>query len=201
MALSNAQVECQPLKYGGAKFIGTDARPEAFPSLCKDIHFDGLVPTDELAGQPVSIPIQDDDFLDTATFLSTKPMAPLEMGTQGDRPPIVPQSVSAAAINKNVFGAGYATQFRVDRPPQGIQILREKIDVPVDPMEVEHRSGVGFWGALNQGWDVEFNHDQINDPRYKPPTFPQPQGAFSQPAVATLPGGLGAFGQGPGNRY
>jgi len=169
--------DCHPVKDSGARVLGHGAgRPEVYSSLCQD-------PTFASAQAPAGnellvLPRQTTDTRESFKY-DIQVNTPNSAVASG-RSSFVPseQAVREAATNSRVFGAGTWTPYRSEKPPQGIQMLRPEIPVPVS-MDASFM-GQPTHGAFNTWQPGEMLQE---DPRYQAPKF------HSQPALrnSTVP--------------
>lgn len=153
-----------------AQYVGVTPMPEILPGADSDPKFLQAARRKPVSNRVMQVPRDLRDFKDPPNFLATRRLPALE--GPGDRPPVLARDVHEANMQQREFGVGYFTQFRSERPPTGIQLLRPFHKVPVDPRDMEMGMGGGAstWGEYNRGYRHLTRHD-LKDPRYKKPVF------------------------------
>lgn len=145
-----------PVSSTGDRFIGTDARPELLTNLVVDDEYrNAMTATLDRAGpgSVLSIPVRSEDLKDSMVQgLNTRQAAPLNFSES--RNVFTAPDVSKAAIDHRVFGMGYVENFRSEKPPQGLNYLREHIKVPVDTGIPFNTPIVGPWNPFNVNANV-----------------------------------------------
>ena len=145
-----------PVSNTGDRFIGTDSRPELLTNLVVDDEYRrAMNATLEKAatGSVVSIPVRSEDLKDAMVpGINTRQAAPLNFSES--RNVFTAPDVSKAAIEHRTFGMGYVETFRSEKPPQGLNYLREHIPVPVDRSIPFGTPIVGPWNPFNMNSDV-----------------------------------------------
>lgn len=154
----------------GDRFLGADSRPELLTNLIVDEQYAKAMSA-ALTGLPtgsvVSVPIKAEDLQDSVIGINTRQVAP--MGFAESRAPYTAPDVAQAAIDHRVFGMGYLETFKSDKPQQGINYLREQVQVPIDTSVPFNTPAVGPWNPVNMNMGI-----LGEDPRYQAPKFAPP---------------------------
>jgi len=181
--------DCAPV-HGGSGFnvLGHDARPQTYTTLCADPEFgSGQAPA---GNELLVLPRQEASEESRADYKYDLTVNAPEDAVEATRTSFVPsdETVKRAQMNARVFGAGAYTPYRAEKPPQGIQTLRESINVPID-------SSIDWAKPTHAGWN-DFRPASAllaDDPRFRMPEFIEtatPLGAANHPnndPVAPMP--------------
>ena len=156
------------------RFTSVDARPEVFVNVCPDPTVLAASRASVVAdpssaaatSPPMSIPL-DGMALTVRNEFSDRQPDTIESQMKYVAENLLPKDYFQAALEHNRMGQGYVTTYMLDKPFQGIQLLREEIPVPA--MDGDMFFGAPYVGPYNTASQYFSNADQISDPRYKAP--------------------------------
>lgn len=156
----------------GDRYLGMDSRPEVISNLVVDQEFQKAMSASLMnasatgAGSVVSVPIKTEDLRSSMMGVDTRQVAPMQFAES--RAPVQVPDVQQAAVDHRHFGMGYIDTFRSDKPPSGLNFLREPLSVPVDPSIPFNQPTNGPYNTFNP------NGSTLLDPRYAQPNFSVP---------------------------
>lgn len=179
------------------RYMKADARPEVFVNVFPDPAVMAARRSDTHTGTepPLSVPLDGTALAVQSEFTDRQPDS-IEAQMKYVADNLLPKDYFQAALEHNRMGQGYVSTYHVDKPFQGIQLLREEIRVPASSDVGTMLFGVPFVGPYNNVASYFPNVDQISDPRYTEPIsfastearLPIAQPTPGEPPVAGAPG-------------
>lgn len=170
------------------KYVGVDGRAEYFVNVCPDptvMNSTRSAPIQNNSGLPISVSSADDarGSVKVVNEFSDRKPDDIDAQMQYIAANLLPRDYFAASLEHNRIGQGYVSTYKSDKPPQGIQIIREEIRVPGLESATLNTSSVPLFNSAYVGpYNMVHtdglipNTDMIADPRYSAPTVMPSQG-------------------------
>lgn len=168
-------------------YLNAPMQPDVLVSLCQDPALsDAALMTSSLGGATGYTAPND-----AALGINARTMQPLYAAASVDdqmqlASQLLPKDLLEASINHSTFGQGYVTVYKKERPPQGIQLIREQIRLPVANPQACADINAPCFGMPDFGpyGNDAFNNGIGMDPRYQAPVYDSAAGTYKYPAVA-----------------
>lgn len=182
-------------------YLNAPMQPDFLVSLCQDPAIsDAALMTSSLGGATgYTAPPS------TAYGVNARTMQPLYAAASVDdqmqmASQLLPKDLLEASISNTTFGQGLVTVYKKERPPQGIQLIREQIRLPVSNPQACADINAPCFGMPDFGpyGNYSFDNSLGTDPRYQAPVYDSAAGTYKYPAVPAAAAPLaGASGGAP----
>ncbi|KAK9827104.1 hypothetical protein WJX74_006567 [Apatococcus lobatus] len=194
-------VDCSSYMNNYDMFLGQTAQPEVLVNVRQDptVANQALMMS-SMAGTAGPASYNMVGHADSAGGYSTRDMAPLYVPDPIDAQiqtaaSLLPDDLLKTAISSVTFGQGTFSTFKSDKPPQGYDMLRPVIPIPI----AGDFTNAGFIPSIGPFNNTTFNtFNNGYDPRYSAPVYDTASGTYKYPVVPvnTHPAG-GASGGAP----
>ncbi len=180
-------VDCSSYMNNYDMFLGQTAQPDVLVNVRQDPSFaNQAIMMSSMAGTAAPASYNMTGQPDTAGGYSTRDMAPLYVPDPIDAQiqtaaALLPDDLLKTAIASSTFGQGYFSTFRSDKPPQGYDMLRPVIPVPISG-DFGNAGYIPSVGPFNNTSFNSFNNGY--DPRYSAPSYDTASGTYKYPTVA-----------------
>ena len=194
-------VDCSSYVNNYDMFLGQTAQPDVLVNVRQDPSFvNQAVMTSSMAGTAAPAAYQMMGQNDTSGGYSTRDMAPLYTPDPIDAQiqtaaSLLPTQLLDTAIASTTFGQGTFSTFKADKPPQGYDMLRDVIPIPMSG-DFGNVGNIPVVGPFNNTSFTVYNNGY--DPRYSAPRYDAAAGTYKYPTVPfNAPPSGGATGGAP----
>lgn len=179
-------VDCSSYINNYDMFLGQTAQPDVLVNVRQDPALaNQAIMMSSMAGTSAPASYQMMGTEDTSGGYSTRNMAPLYVPDPIDAQiqtasALLPDDLLKTAVAYSTFGQGYFSTFKSDKPPQGYDMLRPTIPVPLDG-DFKNAGFIPSVGPFNNTTFNQFNNGY--DPRYSAPTYDTASGTYKYPTI------------------
>lgn len=196
-----AGVDCSSYTNNYDMFLGQTAQPDVLVNVRQDPAFvNQAVMTSSMAGSTAPAAYNMVGGSGISGGFSTRDMAPLYVPDPIDAQiqtaaSLLPQHLLDTAIASTTFGQGSFSTFKADKPPQGYDMLRDVIPIPMSG-DFGNTGNIPIVGPFNNTSFTVYNNGY--DPRYSAPQYDSAAGTYKYPVVPfNTPSAGGATGGAP----
>lgn len=181
-----AGVDCSSYMNNYDMFLGQTAQPDVLVNVRQDpAYANQALMMSSMAGTAAPASYQQMGQADSAGGFSTRDVAPLYVPDPIDAQiqtaaALLPDDLLKTAIAVSNFGQGSFSTFKSDKPPQGYDMLRPVIPIPL----MGDFSNAGFIPSVGPFNNTSFNsYNNGYDPRYSAPVYDSAAGTYKYPMV------------------
>lgn len=179
-------VDCSSYMNNYDMFLGQTAQPEVLVNVRQDPALaNQALMMSSMAGTAAPASYNMVGQGDAAGGYSTRDMAPLYVPDPIDAQiqtaaSLLPEDLLKTAISSVTFGQGSFSTFKSDKPPQGYDMLRPVIPIPI----AGDFTNAGFIPSVGPFNNTTFNaYNNGYDPRYSAPAYDTASGTYKYPVV------------------
>lgn len=179
-------VDCSSYINNYDLFLGQTAQPDVLVNVRQDPSIGNqAIMTSSMAGTSAPATYQMMGSEDASGGYSTRNMAPLYVPDPIDAQiqtasALLPDDLLKTAIAQSTFGQGYFSTFKSDKPPQGYDMIRGVIPIPLSG-DFTNAGLIPSVGPFNNTTFNTFNNGY--DPRYSAPIYDTASGTYKYPVV------------------